>query len=129
LALGLQKIDNTPIPAFTDINHWARAEIEIVIQHDIMRGMYAIRFEPDFTITREQMAVILARTFQLQRTPDMNNPFTDLPSAHWAADSIIAASHLQIFDGVTPHTFGGNTTLIRAQMAALMNRIAIQFAL
>jgi hypothetical protein len=38
----LQKIVNAPTLTFNDINHWAREEIEIIVQHELMQGMTAI---------------------------------------------------------------------------------------
>jgi hypothetical protein len=125
-ALELQKLDQSSIP-LTDIEgHWAQVDIEIISQHRIMRGVEENTFSPNTPITRQQMAVILARLLQLERTNAMNNQFIDVKEGYWATNDIIATTNHQIFRGLSYNTFGGESTVTRAQMAALMNRISQQ---
>lgn len=127
-ALGLRRLSNNPSP-FVDINHWAKNEMEIIHQHNLMRGTTTTTFSPETPMTREQMAVILARALELNRTSEMNNPFRDVREGHWATNDIIATTHHRIFGGLTPNTFGGSNIINRAQMAALMSRISNQLEL
>lgn len=124
-ALGLKRKSNNPTN-FTDINHWAKEEIEIIFQHELMVGTTATTFSPETPMTREQMAAILTRVLNLERTSEMANPFHDVREGHWATNSIVATTHHQIFRGLSSTTFGGNNIINRAQMAALMNRISTQ---
>lgn len=125
-ALGLEKLNHTP-SVFTDINgHWAQTDIEIISQHRIIRGMTETTFSPNTPITREQMATILTRILELERSPSMTNPFIDVQENHWAANDIITSAHYQIFRGISSNLFGVGNVVSRAQMAALMNRISEQ---
>ncbi|MBU8905411.1 S8 family peptidase [Desertibacillus haloalkaliphilus] len=122
-------LTSTPedIPFFHDIyNHWAREEIEIIAQHRIMRGLEANQFAPETPMTREQMATMLSRILQLERTAEMQNPFTDVVEGHWASNAIIAAAHHQVFKGKTATTFAGKEQMDRAQMATLLQRLTPQ---
>ncbi|MGO4886786.1 S8 family peptidase [Anaerobacillus sp. MEB173] len=127
-ALDLKKLtQNTDSQRFTDIeNHWAREEIEIITDNNLMVGINPNTFSPNSAMTREQMAVIITRMLDLQRPNDITNPFTDVQKDHWAADSIVTAAHYQIFKGVSPTTFGGKVIINRAQMATIMSRISEQ---
>ncbi|OIJ13040.1 hypothetical protein BKP37_11005 [Anaerobacillus alkalilacustris] len=127
-ALGLTKTSGNT-PQFQDIKgHWAQEDIEIISQHQIMRGTAENRFSPDVTITREQMAAILSRILNLKRTPEMGNPFIDVQEGYWATNDVIATTHHQIFKGISPNQFGGGLIVTRAQMAVLMNRVSDQIA-
>lgn len=121
-ALGLDVKNNASSP-FKDIQHWARQEIEIIHQHQLMLGTSNTTFSPDMVMTREQMATVLARALGITRTRTMTNPFRDVTEGSWAADAIIACAHHGIIRGISPTQFGGKQQLTRAQMAALMDRI------
>ncbi|UCZ51446.1 S8 family serine peptidase [Bacillus shivajii] len=125
-ALDLDYLEGD-LPTFHDIEgHWAQEEMEIISQHRYIRGIAENTFSPDTTVTREQMAAILVRILNLNRTDEMENPFIDVNEGHWAADDVITATYYKIFRGLTHNTFGGEAVVTRAQMAALMNRISDQ---
>jgi len=126
-ALGLASAENEE-PAqletpFEDIaEHWARADIEAVRERGVMLGMTATRFAPEAPVTREQMAAVLVRWFELERTPDMPNPFADAPEGRWSTDAVVAAAYHGLFVGLRPGRFGGEVAVDRAQLAALLRR-------
>jgi spore germination protein YaaH len=117
-------------PAFSDVSgdYWAANEILIAHQHGLVKGLETGKFAPDQPLTREQMAVILSRAFKYNKdgqaaTPTVL-PFTDVKPSHWAYADIAVLTQNQIFNGSTDGKFHPQDEVTRAQMAALMNRIA-----
>lgn len=122
-----------PLPAaspFADVppGHWAAQAIAVAAQHGYVDGVAAGRFAPDLPITREQMSALLARMLALQTAAVTSPPFKDVPAASWAAPAIAALSGLGIVDGFVDGTFRPQAPITRAQMAALLMRLAPKFA-
>jgi len=55
--------------SFADVptNHWAFKEVEYIRKHYVARGYWDGLYHPEYVCTRDQMAVFIARTFQLFR--------------------------------------------------------------
>ncbi len=73
---------------FTDLDlHWAKDFILSMAMQDYVRGYADGTFKPDVPITRSQFATIAARAINppARRTAQS---FSDVPSTHWAKDSI-----------------------------------------
>jgi parallel beta-helix repeat protein len=73
---------------FTDLDsHWAKDFILSMAMQDYIRGYADGTFKPDVPITRSQFATIAARAINppARRT---TQSFSDVPSTHWAKDSI-----------------------------------------
>ncbi len=104
--------------------HWAEQEIDIISQHDIMKGVGSGKFAPDKPVTREQMAVMLDRIFGGREEEEAECPFRDITSGHWAYRSIVAMNARGIFEGYEDGTFRPGEYITRAQMAVLMSRVA-----
>ena len=54
-------------PAFEDVplGHWAGKAIKECVDHGVVRGYDATHYQPDWVVTRDQMAVFVQRAFQL----------------------------------------------------------------
>ena len=73
---------------FTDLDlHWAKDFVLSMAMQDYIRGYADGTFKPDVPITRSQFATIAARAINppAKRT---TQSFSDVPSTHWAKDSI-----------------------------------------
>ena len=73
---------------FTDLDlHWAKDFVLSMAMQDYVRGYADGTFKPDVPITRSQFATIAARAINppARRT---TQSFSDVPSTHWAKDSI-----------------------------------------
>jgi parallel beta-helix repeat protein len=73
---------------FTDLDsHWAKDFVLSMAMQDYIRGYADGTFKPDVPITRSQFATIAARAINPppRRT---TQSFSDVPSTHWAKDSI-----------------------------------------
>jgi len=127
--LNLSGAEEAPDAPFEDIaEHWARKEIALAYRHGVFAGLSSRRFGPDEPMTREQTAVLLARLLTLERTPDMANPFRDVPDAHWSADAIVACYHNGVVKGLEADAFARTAPITRAQLAALLFRTAERLA-
>ena len=134
--LGLDTTEAGSAPsAFTDIGkHWARAEIEAARQNGIVEGMGAGKYGPDLKLTREQMALLVYRILQtgaeagqLDGSGENSGPvYPDVTpeSCPWSYEAIDSISALGIFDGYPDGGFHPKESLTRAELAALMVRLA-----
>ncbi len=122
-ALG---IDTTAVQyqaTFTDTaNHWARTEIEAARKYGIVEGTGAGKFDPDATLTREQMAVLLDRV--LKPGTAANSVFPDVTpkGAPWSYEAINRIAAAGILQGYPDGSFHPGDRIVRGQMAALMDR-------
>ena len=92
--------------------------IEVLQAVGIMTGDENGNFNPDNTVTRNEMAVIMSQLLNL----DYNyyrgtNPFTDVPS--WAAPYVAACAAEGVTSGIGGGLYGGDQNVTAAQ-AALM---------
>lgn len=132
VAVILARILNLPISpveknSFADIDEtfWAYKEIEAVKANGIFGGYSNGKFGPNDNITREQLAVVLARISEGELMESEERPFTDVSQNHWAKKEIELMKNLGIFGGYSDGSFGVGDNATRAQMAVLMNRIAL----
>jgi len=113
---------------FTDTaNHWAKDEIEIARQNNIVSGIGNGKFLPDKPVTRQEMAVMLDNMLKLPELDgDGNNPYYDISVTRnsWSYESIIKMTGYGIFYGGVDGGFHPDDNTTRAQMAALMQRIS-----
>ena len=67
-------------------DHWAETAIERWSDYGIIEG-YGDAFNPDYSITRGQMATILSKTLGLTETAE--NPFSDISADDWYAPYVL----------------------------------------
>ena len=122
--LGLEN-NNPNSPYFADVpnNHWAKKDINIVAQHNLMNGKGESVFAPDEYITREEMATLLSRLLKISPSYHSYNPFRDVDSNRWSYPFIISMAENRIFEGFEDKTFRPTENITRSQMAALLDRI------
>jgi hypothetical protein len=89
-------------PGFPDAaGHWAAPYITAFSARGLITGYPDGRFGPDRPITRAEAAAVMCRL--LEREPDRGaltqNPYTDLPAAHWAYWYVLEASYEYLPDG------------------------------
>ena len=121
---------NAAVNAFRDVSqyHWAAAWINQLYNEGVTGGCSTspLRYCPEATVTRAQMAVFLGRVIHGNgyTPPDASQVFEDVPVSHWANRWI----NLLYADGVTggcstnPLRFCPETTVTRAQMAVFLLR-------
>jgi hypothetical protein len=112
--------------AFADIQgHWAQDFIQGLLNLDLVRGQSDGQFYPDQAMTRAQFAALMAATFH--PAPRFNvQPFSDVPSDHWAASAIQTACRGGFLAGFPDGTFAPNHAVLRLQVwLALVNGLAL----
>lgn len=127
LNLGLD-VNKTFNHTFTDVpkSDWAYPYIAALKEAGIIDGYQDGTFKPGSPITRNQMAKILVNGYGLEPATDITLPFTDAQKDNWAAPYIQTLFDLGITIGQTATTYGGNSTVTRANMAAFAIRSEIK---
>ncbi|WNS46932.1 Ig-like domain-containing protein [Paenibacillus sp. MMS20-IR301] len=86
-----------------------------------MTGYEDGTFKPGNSITRAEVASIIARTFS-QIAGTSGAAYTDV-AGHWAANAISQVSASGIMKGYADGSFKPNQTITRAEMAAILSRL------
>ena len=116
-----------PAPAFTDIhNHWAADNILFAAIRGLLSGTSKTTFEPDLTTTRGMIVTIL---YRLAGSPDIEDqiwgyPYADVDSTAYYDTAVYWARMNGIVAGYSDELFGPNDTIIREQMAVIMENYA-----
>ena len=119
LAMGLKPGSGST--AFTDVppNAWFAPYVSAAVQAGIVQGLTATTFGPEQPITREQMAVLVARAFKLTKTQELH--FSDVGQiGAWAlpaVEEMVAAGYMS---GYPDGTFRPTATTTRAQAAQVL---------
>lgn len=111
--------------AFTDIaGHWAKTDIEFVVNRGLMSGTDSTTFSPNGAMTRGMFVTALGRLAGVDVNSYQTSKFTDVkadayyaPYVNWAADKGITS-------GTTATTFSPDTTVTRQEMAVFMSNYA-----
>lgn len=83
---------------------------------------FGAQFRPDASVTRAQMAAMLARNLSGINVPANANPGSDVGMNHWARADILKAQTAGIMNGLGGGKFGPEAAVTRAQMAAIVAR-------
>jgi subtilisin family serine protease len=118
---------------FIDVaaDSWYNDAVYLAYQAGIVEGTAAASFEPNKTITREQMAVMLMRAHEYQSgkklQPDSVSPisaFGDTADmADWAKPYIHAASTLELLNGNPDGNFAPKSATTRVQAVVVLKRL------
>jgi DNA-binding beta-propeller fold protein YncE len=120
-------------PRFPDVPpyHWAYDEIMACVDASIVKGYDDGLYHPEGQITRDQMAVYVARALVSPSgdagIPDPKPPpsFPDVPATHWAYKHIEYAVSQNVVQGYEDGTYGPGITLDRGQMAVFIARAMV----
>lgn len=115
-------LENRPDPGFTDVpkNYLYYNEIAAAVDEGLFGGVSETTFEPNATLTRSQMAVVLQRLYEFPEAK-ARHPFTDV-KADWYADAVARLYASNITGGLTKTEFGPTETVTREQFAVFMTR-------
>ena len=108
------------VESFPDtLQHWAKDNIDFLIQKGLLSGYPDGTFRPNVGISRAEAVKVLAVQLELGASP---STFTDVSATHWASNYIGAAAQSGVLTGYTDGTFRPDQQLTRAEMAALIVR-------
>lgn len=113
-------VTNNPDPGFSDVskNHSAYKEIAAAVAAGIFEK--GEKFNPNEEMTREAVAVAIAKAFKLQSSGQLK--FTDVPATSSAYKAIASLAEHDITTGYVDGTFKPNEKVTRAQFSAFVAR-------
>jgi hypothetical protein len=114
-----------PGRTFDDVyEHKSVTAINALAARGIINGKSGdgLRFEPDATMTRAELAKIV--TYGLGLPEKTTSVFTDVPASQWYAKSVASAYYYEIVNGMSETTFDPDGTITRQQAAVMMARAA-----
>jgi len=106
---------------FIDVpkGHWAGAQIAAAQKAGIISGFPGGKFKPEDYVTRGQMAMMLAKAFDLKRI-NRADEFIDVPISYWAYDAIQRLADNGISIGFEDKTFRPAALVRRAEAAVFL---------
>ena len=118
------KVSASGLP-FTDVAATADyyEAVKYCYDGNIFKGTTDTTFEPDTTMTRQQMAAVLWRLNGAPQ-PAAANPFTDVAASSAYAKAIAWAAENDITNGTTDATFAPNQAITRQQFLTILYRYA-----
>lgn len=123
LALGLATPALAAESRYNDTEgHWAEAAIERWSGYGVVQG-YGGGFAPDSSLTRAQMAVIIAKALGLTETK--GNPFSDVPGDTWYTQAVLQCYAAGIMVGSNGRANPGNPISRQEAMVMLGRALAI----
>ncbi|MFJ7408952.1 MULTISPECIES: S-layer homology domain-containing protein [unclassified Lysinibacillus] len=119
LELNTKNVKN---PSFKDIqaNHIYYKEIAAVVEAGIMSGRENNTFDPNATLTRAQMAKIVAIAYELKGTSGI--AFKDVPKDHWAYTYVQQLAANNITTGYDGNIYKPNEAISRAHFGLFLYR-------
>lgn len=126
--LGLKAI--APGNAFSDVppDAWYAGAVATVREEGLMFGAGG-KFRPNATLTREELAAVAVRVAGIS-TRDLTPTFADAQMiAPWARQVVATAAAAGLMSGVGENRFAPKALVTRAQVAAILYRLAEQLGL
>ncbi|WP_053783013.1 S-layer homology domain-containing protein [Paenibacillus xylanivorans] len=111
--------------SFTDIDKSYAKDAIVELQNEgIIAGFSDGRFNPSGMITRQDFAILIAKTLELDVTNNVPSypTFTDIPVTSYAYASVEAVYRAGIFKGMGSGGFGSGQTLSRQDMVVTLMR-------
>ena len=111
--------------AFIDVseNDWFYANVQYVVEDNLMNGVSEDQFAPNNTLTRAMLVTVLYRN---AGEPAVNKsiPFADVDMGSWYANAVVWAKQNGIVNGVNETDFAPDANITREQIATIMFRYA-----
>lgn len=113
------------VTEFTDIeSHWAKKDIEFVVNRGLLGGTSANTFSPNITMTRGMFVTSLGRLANADTSNYKNSSFNDVKKDSYYMGYIEWASKNKIINGVSSGKFAPNQPITREQVAIIMQNYA-----
>lgn len=111
---------------YNDIEHWAKYNIEYVVEQGYFLGTSNTTFEPDAATTRGMFVTVLGRYEEKKEAINLNDyqlsPFIDVAKEEYYTRPVIWAYQNEIIKGITPTSFAPNDLVTREQAAVILYR-------
>lgn len=127
LVNGLQLDVKAATLTFTDqdkIGSWAKQPIALAVQAGIVSGYPDGRFRPDAYITREEMALMIAKALGIEFDVNLKTAFADDEEiSYWAKGAVEAIRQFGIVSGRGGNRFVPHETATRAEAVGMLLRL------
>ncbi len=108
-------------PVITDIsNHWAKNDIDFVMNKGLLVGTSPTTFGPNTGMTRGMFVTVLGRLAEADVDAYKTSSFTDVKSDAYYMSSVEWAKEKGIVSGMGEGRFAPEQTITREQMAAII---------
>ncbi|MBE7039296.1 MAG: S-layer homology domain-containing protein [Ruminococcaceae bacterium] len=111
---------------FEDVtNHWAKDYIVYLEKEGIIKGYDTGKFEPDWGITREELAVVMIRALKLESklgTVALSNYLDVAEISEWARESVALTTKLGIYEGYDDGYYRPKRIISREELCAILIR-------
>lgn len=104
-AQATEEPEATPVPKTYDGDAYYRRSLQVCSALGIITGYDDGSIKPESTVTRAEMATIILRMIAVAGDSTYRDVFTDVSSAHWAANTIQTSVEQGIVDGMGDGTF------------------------
>lgn len=113
--------------AFNDLESvsWAREAILALKEKNIVSGKGDGSFCPNDSVTREEFTKMVVGAFGIE-AGGQSVEFTDVSRGSWYYDAVTAAAANGVIYGISDSEFGVGIEITRQDIAAILNRIAVQ---
>ena len=111
--------------AFTDIEtHWAKENIEYVVNQGLFSGTSPTTFSPNTPMTRGMFVTVLGKLANAEISSDGESSYTDVTPAAYYSGYIEWAGRQSIAKGIGHDVFAPDQAITREQMAVMMQKYA-----
>lgn len=108
---------------FADIeDHWAKDNINKLVEKGIIDGTTGLEFKPEEKITRAQFAQWLVKALNIKVNLGAALSFKDVPAGAWYHDDVAAAVNAGLIMGYDDSIFAPDENMTREQIAVLISR-------
>lgn len=111
------------LPFADSQTHWAYSYIYYAYENGLVSGVSDIEFSPDTTVTRSQIAVLLARLAGADHSQTYTTPYTDVDPDSWYGWAVGYLYQLGALKDQGDGLFGPDESITREQMAALCGKV------
>lgn len=121
LPLQTSEQDSTNAPVFTDTeNHWAKSDIDFVVQRGLFGGTGDGNFSPNMPMTRGMFVTVLGKLAKADLTGFDSTDFKDVKSDAYYLPYIQWANTSGIVNGISSEEFAPDMEISREQMAVML---------
>jgi outer membrane protein assembly factor BamB len=110
-----------PAPSFSDVgeDHWAKSDIDFMVNKELIAGYPDGAFKPDKPVTRAEFTSLLARVLSITEAKG-NIIFSDVQLSDWHSGAIAAAYQKGLVTGYDTGCFYPDNLVTREEAAVIL---------
>lgn len=105
-----------------ELKRWSVTEIEYMADSGVIYGYPDGEFKPKQNLTRAEFAALIFRFTGIEQA-ELENPFTDLDSGHWAYNEVLALVNTGLVEGYEDSSFKPENNITRAETMTVVNKL------